>query len=270
MRALIVDDNAVARRSLTGYLSAWGLATIDTDSPDRALVLLTEAVAAGRPFDVVLLDYVMPQKDGFALGSEISANPAYGAPALLLVTAFDARGREQTARNAGFSAYLLKPVEPSALYNALGTIAAGSAAATVTQSAVARRAGNSMRILLAEDQAVNRRVALLQLKELGFDADAVANGAEAVAAVARTRYDLVLMDMQMPEVDGLAAARTIRTAEIDTGTHLTIIALTANALERDRRACLDAGMDDYLAKPLEIDALRDVLERWLPVSLAVS
>ncbi len=96
------------------------------------------------------------------------------------------------------------------------------------------------------------------------------NGAEAIAAVARTHYDLVLMDMQMPEIDGLAAARTIRAAEIDSGTHLTIIALTANALERDRRACIDAGMDDYLAKPLEIEALRDVLERWLPVALAAS
>jgi PAS domain S-box-containing protein len=270
LRALIVDDNPAARRSLTGYLSSWGLATIDTDSPDRALAMLTEAVAAGRPFDVVLLDYVMPQKDGFALGSEIAANPAFGKPALILVTAFDARSRSQTARDAGFCAYLLKPVEPSALYNALSGIAAGAGAAVEPKTAAARPERYAARILLAEDQAVNRRVALLQLKELGFDADAVVNGAEAVAAVARTRYDLVLMDMQMPEVDGLAAARTIRAAEMDTGTHLTIIALTANALERDRRACIDAGMDDYLAKPLEIDALRDVLERWLPLALAAS
>ena len=125
--------------------------------------------------------------------------------------------------------------------------------------------------MLAEDQAVNRRVAMLQLqRELGFEADAVTNGAEAVAAVARGRYDVILMDMQMPEVDGLSAARTIRASEIDTGTHTTIIALTANALERDRRACIDAGMDDYLAKPLEIAALRATLERWLPVSVTAS
>jgi two-component system, sensor histidine kinase and response regulator len=270
LRALIVDDNAVARRALTGYLTSWGLATIDTDSPDRALAMLVEGVAAGRPFDVVLLDYVMPQKDGFVLGAEIASDPAFGKPALILVTAFDARGRAQTAREAGFSAYLLKPVEPSALYNALSAIAAGFGAAAKPQTEATHAERYSVRILLAEDQAVNRRVALLQLKELGFEADAVVNGAEAVAAVARTRYDLVLMDMQMPEVDGLSAARTIRAAEIDTGTHLTIIALTANALERDRRACIDAGMDDYLAKPLEIDALRDILERWLPVVLAAS
>jgi two-component system, sensor histidine kinase and response regulator len=126
-------------------------------------------------------------------------------------------------------------------------------------------ASPTCRILLAEDQAVNRRVALLQLEELGYEADSVTNGAEAVAASARTRYDLILMDMQMPEVDGLAAARTIRATEVDTGLHVTIIALTANALERDRRACLDAGMDDYLSKPLEIEALRAALQRWLPL-----
>ena len=270
LRALIVDDNAVARRALTGYLQSWGLATADTDNPDRALTMLTEGVAAKRPFDIVLLDYVMPHKDGLALGSEIAADPNYGRPALILVTAFDARNRSQRAVEAGFSAYLLKPVEPSALYNALAGIAAG--AVVVSERSETRPvAGNgAVRILLAEDQAVNRRVALLQLKELGFQADAVVNGAEAVAAFSRTRYDLILMDMQMPEVDGLAAARTIRTAEIDTGTHATIIALTANALERDRRACIDAGMDDYLAKPLEIEALRDVLERWLPLTVAAS
>jgi PAS domain S-box-containing protein len=270
LRALIVDDNAVARRALTGYLSSWGLATVDTDNPDRALAMLTEAVAAERPFDVVLLDYVMPQKDGFVLGSEIAADPSYGSPALILVTAFDARGRSQRAREAGFSAYLLKPVEPSALYNALSGIAAGAGVAVEPIAAQRVPANATVRILLAEDQAVNRRVALLQLKELGFEADAVVNGAEAVAAFTRSHYDLILMDMQMPEVDGLAAARTIRAAEIDTGTHTTIVALTANALERDRRACIDAGMDDYLAKPLEIEALRGILERWLPVAVTAS
>jgi len=270
LRALIVDDNAVARRALTGYLTSWGLATVDTGDPDRALAMLAEGVAAGRPFDVVLLDYVMPQKDGFALGGEIAADPAFGCPALILVTAFDARDRAQRAVEAGFSAYLLKPVEPSALYNALAGIAARAGFAVESVGAQPAPNHRSVRILLAEDQAVNRRVALLQLKALGFEADAVVNGAEAVAAFAHIHYDLILMDLQMPEIDGLAAARTIRTAEIDTGTHTTIIALTANALERDRRACIDAGMDDYLAKPLEIEELRGVLERWLPLAATAS
>jgi PAS domain S-box-containing protein len=270
LRALVVDDNEVARRMLTGYLSSWGLATLDTGDPTAALAMLREAVTAGRPFDVVLIDYVMPQKDGFVLGGEITGNPAFGKPALILVTAFDARGRAQVARDAGFSAYLLKPVEPSVLYNTLAGIAAGGVIAPVTSAPVPIAKLGTFRILLAEDQAVNRRVALLQLKELGYEADAVLNGAQAVAAAARSHYDLILMDVQMPEVDGLAASRTIRASEIDTGVHTTIIALTANALDRDRRACLDAGMDDYLSKPLELDALRAALDRWLPIVAVAS
>jgi CheY-like chemotaxis protein len=144
------------------------------------------------------------------------------------VTAFDARNRAQRAVDAVLAAYLLKPVEPSALYNALAGIAAGNGVAIETALTRAAADGGA------------------QLKELGFAADAVTNGTEAIAA------------LQMPEVDGLS------------GTHTTIIALTANALERDRRACIDAGMDDYLAKPLEIVALRTVLERWLPLAVAAS
>ena len=270
LRALIVDDDVTARRVLTSYLSTWGLVTTDTGESAEALTLLADAAGDGRPFDVVLLDFVMPQKDGLVLGNEIADNPAFGHPALILVTAFDARGRAQVARDAGFSAYLLKPIEPSALYNALEGIAAGSIALPPHATEQPRAASGTRRILLAEDQAVNRRVALLQLTELGYEADAVTNGAEAVVAAARNRYELILMDMQMPLVDGLAATRTIRASEIDSGTHSTIIALTANALERDRRACIEAGMDDYLAKPLEIEALRAALERWLPVVAVLS
>jgi two-component system sensor histidine kinase/response regulator len=124
--------------------------------------------------------------------------------------------------------------------------------------------GDGLRVLLAEDQIVNRRVAELQLKALGFTADAVVNGAEAVAAVQNGQYDVVLMDLHMPMMDGFAAARAIREHERATGNHVTIIALTANALPRDRQACLTAGMDDYLTKPLELDSLLAVLNRWVP------
>jgi PAS domain S-box-containing protein len=269
-RALVVDDNDVARRTLTGYLTSWGLATSDTSDPAEVLTTLRDAVRAGRPFDVVLIDYVMPQKDGLVLGREIARDPDSGNPALILVTAFDARGREQVARESGFRAYLLKPVEPSVLYNTLAGIAAGGLAVPLFSAPPVSRACGAFRILLAEDQAVNRRVALLQLKELGYEADAVTNGAQAVAAAARGHYDLILMDVQMPQVDGLAASRAIRASEIDTGVHTTIIALTANALERDRRACLDAGMDDYLSKPLELEDLRVALDRWLPAAAVAS
>jgi CheY-like chemotaxis protein len=269
LRTLVLDDDRVTRRALTGYLSSWGLATAEAEDAETAFDMLAEGVAAGRPYDVVLVDYIMPGKDGMVVGAEIRAEPRYGTPATIMVTAFDAHNRRDAARELGFAAYLSKPVEPSALYDALIRIAsAGTPAAAAVESetaAVAAKVG-ATRVLLAEDQRINRRVALLQLKELGYDADAVTNGAEAIDAVARNAYDIVLMDLQMPEVDGLTAARAIRAAEVQTGRHVPIIALTANALERDRRACIDAGMDDYLAKPLEISDLRRMLERWLPVS----
>jgi PAS domain S-box-containing protein len=268
-RVLIVDDNAIARLALTGYLTSWGLKATDTDDPAHALALLREAAAEQRPFDLVILDYVMPQRDGLSLGGEIAADPACGNPTLFLVTAFDGDGRRKAAEAVGFAQYLLKPVEPSTLYNALAMLASsdGSPDEPAAGDAPARDPSR-VAILLAEDQAVNRRVALLQLRELGYEADAVKDGAEAVAAAASTAYDLILMDMQMPVVDGLAAARSIRQAEAENGQHAIIIALTANALERDRRACIAAGMDDYLAKPLEIDALRNALERWLTPAVA--
>jgi CheY-like chemotaxis protein len=263
LRALIVDDNVVARLTLTGYLTSWGILTADTDNPEHALAMAQDAVASGRPFDFIAIDYVMPQRDGISLGQEFASSDRYGRPALLLITAFDSDGRRDAALAVGFSNYLIKPVEPSALYNAIASIAAGGAATPIEPVSLHPEQRGAIRILLAEDQAVNRRVALLQLQELGYHADAVVNGAEAVAAAEAERYDVILMDMQMPGLDGLSAARAIRAQERISGNHASIIALTAAALDRDRQACLNAGMDDYLAKPLEIDALREVLERWL-------
>jgi PAS domain S-box-containing protein len=270
MRALIVDDNAIARRAINGYLSSWGLATLEASGPEEALTLLVQAATENQAFDVVLIDYVMPQKDGLVLGREIAERAEFGHPALILVTAFDARGRQEASQDAGFCSYMLKPIEPAMLYNALAGVVAGARVLRPAAVRLPRPLTAAYRILLAEDQPVNRRVALLQLKELGYAADAVANGMQAVAAVNDNAYDLILMDMQMPEVDGLEAARLIRAMEIDTGHHVTIVALTANALERDRRACLEAGMDDYLSKPLELEPLRAMLVRWLPAALAAS
>jgi two-component system, sensor histidine kinase and response regulator len=279
MRVLIVDDESVARRTLTGYISRWGLSSAEAETPDAALELLREAKAAGRPYDAVLVDYVMPQRDGLSLGGEILAAPdEYGAPALILITAFDAFGRKQLSREAGFRGFLTKPLDPSALFNLLGGIATDRTApqpdvpaeVAAVEPLTVSDARIGPRLLLAEDNRINRRVATLLLKELGLEADIAVNGAEALTAAAEKPYDLILMDMQMPEVDGLTAARRIRAAEMETGAHVTIIALTANALERDRRACIEAGMDDYLSKPLELEALRSVLTRWLPATLSIA
>ena len=272
LRALIVDDNATSRQTLERNMSSWGIATASAEDGAQGLAMLADAASAGRPFDLVVIDYVLPQRDGIALGIEIRSDARFGRPALLMITAFDARGRKLAALDAGFVVYLTKPVAPSELHDAvqLAATARFSGNGVPIPLSEATDPPRSSRILLAEDQAVNRRVVELQLAELGYAVESVTNGREAIDAVLRKNYDLVLMDMHMPEVDGLTVARAIRKAEVETGGHVTIVALTANALERDRRACLEAGMDDYLAKPLQIDSLRKVLERWIPMKETIS
>jgi two-component system sensor histidine kinase/response regulator len=227
---------------------------------DSARMQLREAAQNGAPFDIVLIDYVLPRSDGLAFAAELGERAEYGSPARILVTAFDAAGRKEAALAAGCSAYLVKPVDPSDLFDALGNIER-------THKSRAYANGNGprhARILMAEDSALIRRVAGFQLEELQYPVDIVENGTQAVQAVATGDYELVLMDMRMPEMDGLAATRAIRDAERTTGRHIVVIALTANVLEGDREACIEAGMDDFLTKPLKLDALKTALERWLP------
>lgn len=227
---------------------------------DAARGQLRDAVLQGTPFDVVLIDYVLPKSDGLAFAAEIGARPEYGSPARVLVTAFDAAGRREAALAAGCSAYLLKPVDPSELYDTLIAVER----ARRSRGTLSPGEKPQARILMAEDSALIRRVAGFQLEELNYVVDIVENGLQAVEAVATGKYELVLMDMRMPEMDGLAATRAIRAAERTTGRHIIIIALTANVLEGDREACTEAGMDDFLAKPLKLGELRTALERWLP------
>ena len=192
--------------------------------------------------------------------AELGTHPEYGGPASVLITAFDAKGRREAALAAGCAAYLPKPIDPSDLYDAFAEIDRARKARIVDVADVPRLT----RILLAEDSALIRRVARFQLEDLQYGVDIVENGEQAVAAVAAGDYELVLMDMRMPEMDGLAATRAIREAERENGRHVVVVALTANVLEGDREACIEAGMDDFLAKPLQLDALRTVLARWLP------
>jgi CheY-like chemotaxis protein len=227
---------------------------------DAARSQLRDAARNGAPFNVVLIDYVLPRHDALALAVEFGEQTEYQEPARILLTAFDAVGRKEAALAAGCSAYLLKPLDPSDLYDSLNAIERKRRTRDADTVDVPRRA----RILLAEDSALIRRVARFQLEELQYAVDIVENGELAVAAVASGDYELVLMDMRMPEMDGLTATRAIRTAERKSGDHIVVVALTANALASDREACIAAGMDDFLAKPLQLDALRAVLEHWLP------
>jgi len=264
LRVLVLDDDKAARRTFESTLTGWGMHNASSADIDSARAKLREAAQSGKPFDVVLIDYVLPLSDGLAFATEVGAKTnEYGSPARILVTAFDAEGRKAAALAAGCSSYLSKPVDPSQLYDALGGIDLERRASI---AALGSRDSHA-RILLAEDSALIRRVAHFQLGELQYGVDTVENGVEAVAAVAAGKYELVLMDMRMPEMNGLDATRAIRETERITGRHVVVVALTANVLEDDRKACIDAGMDDFLAKPLTLDALREVLERWLPAAV---
>jgi PAS domain S-box-containing protein len=264
LRVLVLDDDKAARQTFEGMLTAWGMSNASVADIDTARVQLRDAVASGEPFDVLLIDYVLPRGDGVAFATEIGQNSVeYGRPACILVTAFDAVGRKAAALAAGCAGYLSKPIDPSRLYDALGEIDRDRG----TIEAVVEGGDARVRILMAEDSALVRRVAHFQLAELQYGVDIVDNGREAVDAIFNGSYELVLMDMRMPEMDGLAATRAIRMAERETGRHIIIVALTANVLEGDRQACTDAGMDDFLAKPLQLDALRTVLDHWLPAAV---
>ena len=254
-RVLVVDDNAVNRRILLRQTESWGMRGTDTASPATAL----ERIGGGERFDVALLDLQMPGMDGVALARAIRAVPAGAGLPLVLMTSL---GRPREVGGADLAAVLTKPLNPSQVLRTLVGVFAGPAVRVGPPSADV--AGSALRILVAEDHPVNQRLVLLLLARLGHHADVVSDGVEAVAAVARREYDVVLMDLRMPELDGLAATRRIRGKP---GIRQPrIIAVTADALPGDREACLAAGMDDHLAKPLKRAELARALDRCQPRS----
>ena len=265
-RVLIVDDNATNRTVLYHQVIAWGMLPQSASNAQEALDKLRVA-AAHQPFDVVLLDMEMPGMDGLALARAIRADPTLNTVKLILLTSVGRLGGEQTLQETGLDSVLVKPVRQSELYNCLVTVL--GVTPLMTTQEVAPRAvqeeGKGVRVLVAEDNTVNQQVAVLMLQARGYQADVVSNGQEAVEALERVPYDIVLMDCQMPEMDGFEATRQIRQREGATR-HTPIIALTAHALRGEREKCIVAGMDDYLAKPLTPDALYTTLRRWLPRS----
>jgi len=263
-RVLIVDDDGVSRQILEQYLLSWGIIGTGTASAAHALLLLEAAARRGAPFHAALIDYFMPDVDGIGLGTAIKASPPIASLPLILVTAFDEPGRGRDAIERGFSAYLRKPLRQSALYDALAAAIAHTDrdAEPVANEAVPVAHHDDVLILLAEDHPVNQKLALQQLKKLGYRAHAVNNGREALDALEHTEFSLVLMDCQMPELDGYDATRAIRRREASRGVHVPIVALTANALAGDRDACIAAGMDDYLSKPVQLSELRAMIERY--------
>jgi two-component system, sensor histidine kinase and response regulator len=279
-RALIVDDNATNRTILDQLLLQWSMETSLAASAPEAFDAITAAHRAGRPFDVVVLDYHMPDVDGLKLLARLRADGGV-LPAILLLTSVDTPEVLRGGRALGVEEYLVKPARRVELYAALRSAIARnrkrSAFAaprveieaptpTIVRTPAAEKlstAANGYRILLAEDNLVNQRVALLLLQKRGYDVTVVTDGRQAVDAYKRERFDLVLMDVQMPEMDGLEALQVIRDIERASGRHTPVVALTAHAMSEDRDRCNAAGMDAFLTKPLNSGKLFATLEELL-------
>jgi signal transduction histidine kinase/CheY-like chemotaxis protein len=258
-RVLVVDDNDTNRRILDVMLRGFGMTPTLVDSGAAGLEALTGAQACGRPFTLVLLDFQMPEMDGFDVAERIHAHPELSSSTVMMLSSVGQRGDGARCRELGVAAYLTKPVRQSLLFETMcavlvNRVVAEHPAPLVTRHSL-RELRRPLRVLLAEDNAVNSLLATKLLNKQGHTVTLVTTGSGAVAAVATEHFDLVLMDVQMPEMDGLAATEIIRQSEIGTGRHSMIIALTAHAMSGDRQRCLDAGADGYLAKPFSLAQL---------------
>jgi signal transduction histidine kinase/DNA-binding response OmpR family regulator len=263
-RILVVEDDEHAREIFHRTLESWGVHSDGAADGDEALARMQVAAGRGEPYDAVLVDYGLGESDGISVARTIHEQPVLKDIPLLMVTAHDDGARARIARAAGFVAYLVKPIAQSTLYDALSDAVHARSRAGEPVAATAVVAPRNERVLVVEDNQVNQRLAMRQLLRLGFTAESVGNGREAVDAQARENYDLIFMDVQMPVMDGYEASSEIRRHEIRSRKHVPIVAMTANALNEDRDACLAAGMDDYVSKPVSLANLRIVIDRWLP------
>jgi signal transduction histidine kinase/DNA-binding response OmpR family regulator len=273
LRVCLVDSHPPDRKVLENYLTMWGMDCISAENGPQALTLLRAAARRNQRCDLALLDMQTPGMDGLQLARAIKADPSLQDIRLVLLTSLGLRGDAQAARQAGVAGYLTKPVRPSQLFDCLATVMSGSDAEAAGPASRARllvtrhslneaTAASRARILLAEDNAINQMVAVRMLENLGYRADVAADGREAVEALSRLPYAVVLMDCQMPTMDGFEATAAIRKRE-GTTCHTPIIAMTANATHKDREQCLAAGMDDYLSKPLTAELFEAALRRWV-------
>jgi two-component system, sensor histidine kinase and response regulator len=293
---LVVDDNATNRRILHDMLTHWGMRPTTVESGGAALDILEHAAGAGQQFPLVLLDAHMPAMDGFAVAERIKKNPCLKGVTILMLSSGDQRDMEVRCRQVGVTVYLRKPIARSELWDALITALRRPEGQEVQEEQCPRRNDVSavqhhqemalrqrLRILLAEDNVVNQRLVVRLLEKYGHTILVASTGREVLAALAQQPVDLVLMDVQMPEMDGLEATAVIREQERQRGGHLPIIALTAHAMKGDQERCLATGMDDYISKPINAQTLSaaisrvlndptplNILPSELPLSLAVA
>jgi PAS domain S-box-containing protein len=260
LRVLVVDDNAVNRRILSEMLQNWRMKPTAVESGAAALAEMTRAANANAAYEVVLLDAMMPEMDGFALAEKINAQPALADATVMMLSSAMPAGTAERCSALGIAGWLTKPITQSELLDAILIAISpeaedGSSRDADVQVAESDAAGSGLRILVAEDNLINRAVATGILQKAGHELVHVSTGREAVEAFSDGSFDLILMDVQMPEMDGFEATRRIRELEETTGGHITIVAMTAHAMAGDRERCLAAGMDDYVSKPLRKEDL---------------
>ena len=269
-RILIVDNNNTNRYALTEQLKIWGCRYDSVPDGNKALTKLNQAAVDNNPFNIAIINMQMPQMDGASVGKKIKKDPNLQNTILVMMTSMGAKGDKKRFEKIGFVAYLSKPVKQSYLYDCLTTVIGTDSTEAkregqiVTKYTLSENHNLKYKILLAEDNIINQKVAFLTLKKLGYKVDTVNDGKQAVNALEKTRYDLVLMDCQMPKMDGFLATGQIRDPESKVLDHnIPIIALTANATKADEMKCLNAGMDDFMSKPFDVEVLSTLLVKWL-------
>jgi signal transduction histidine kinase/DNA-binding response OmpR family regulator len=263
---LIVDDNATNRRILSQMVTGWGMIPSVVARADEALEALRSAAAVGSPFRMLLSDVHMPEMDGFTLAERIAEDASLQALKILLLTSSGQRGDSSRCRELGVGAYLTKPLRQAELRAAITTVlatqlTAGEPAAPVTRHSLREERARSRNVLVAEDNIVNQKLIKALLERQGFSPRIVSNGLEAVSAIREQHFDLILMDVQMPQMDGLEATVEIRRLEAQLKRRHNIVAMTAHAMSGDRERCLEAGMDDYLSKPIQLARLNEILRQ---------
>ena len=266
---MVVDDNRTNRRILDGMLKRWEMKPTLAEGGEQALLELSSAKEAGQPCGLILLDMHMPNMDGFQFVERVRERPELSTATIMMLTSAGHRGDAERCKALGISAYLLKPIRQSELREAIARVLGAKeqqgAIPLITRYSLydARDPESVLRVLLVEDNPVNQRLATRMLEKRGHRVVLAGNGREALEELAKASFDLVLMDVQMPEMDGFQATAAIREKEKTTGIHLPVVALTAHAMKGDRDKCLAAGMDGYLTKPIMPRELDDLLESYL-------
>ncbi len=264
LRVLVVDDNAVNRTILSEVLTSWDMKPTAVEDAGRGLAAMRAAVDEGWPFQLVLTDAMMPGVDGFAFAQQVSADPRLAGVKLMMLTSAGIHASRERTTGHGIVAQLLKPVKQSDLLDAIATAFDAGQAAPTIELAPLKAPARPLRILVAEDNATNQKLVVTLLQQEGHQVVTTWNGREAVQKAREERFDVVLMDLQMPEMGGLEATAAIRAYEKDTGGHVPIIAMTAHAMAGDRERAIAAGMDSYVSKPLRPDDLIAAIERVAP------